>query len=77
VLDTPPGETPWHTLAQLRLGTIYEQQHEWSRALQTYQHLLTTATDGEVLRAVQQRITAIEAGRTVTPLPPEPSASEG
>jgi TolA-binding protein len=77
ILDSHQTERHWGTLAQLRLGTIYEQQRDWDRALQSYQTLLTTVTDTEIRTTVQQRITAIEAGRVSKPQSPATFPSEG
>lgn len=76
ILDQYRGQEHWQSLARLRLGTIYEQQHEWEQALRVYQALLDTAKDVELRAQARQRIEAIEAAR-VTPqtAPQTPAAS--
>jgi tetratricopeptide (TPR) repeat protein len=65
----------WATLARLRLGTIYEQQQQWEQALAMYQSVRETSKDTQLIATAQQRIDAIEAGRSSRLAPPQPSAA--
>ncbi len=67
----------WGDAAQLRLGTVYEQQQEWDLALETYRALRDTTTDGEMIASAKRRIAAIEAGLVRSrPRTPRPDAGD-
>lgn len=77
------GTSRWRYAARLLLGAVYEQQHEWDLALETYQTLRDTATDAAMIANAERRIAAIEAGlvRSHPQTPPPPGktlpSSEG